>query len=198
MGRFVLRRMLQAVFTILGVMIVTFLLFRVMAGDIAAAHLGERATGRTKAEWLHVHGYDRPQLLNVHGRLRITDLTEGPGSLLVLDVAEGNAADSLALLPGDDPAEARKVRLGRYVFGLDRNTPIARLAGGKAPSGQIRLRTADDRELLVDVKPRWTAGELMVWPRRRAACCTQGARLALLSTEQAITSPTFLASLDSL
>lgn len=64
MGAYVIRRLVQAVFTILGVMLVTFLLFRVVAGDIAAAHLGPKATARQLAEWRAKYGYDKPLLIN--------------------------------------------------------------------------------------------------------------------------------------
>jgi len=42
-GRFILRRLTQSVFTVLGVMLLTFLLFRVMAGDVSADVLVRRA-----------------------------------------------------------------------------------------------------------------------------------------------------------
>ncbi|NLX22627.1 MAG: ABC transporter permease [Phycisphaerae bacterium] len=64
MGAYVIRRLVQAVFTIFGVMLVTFLLFRVVAGDIAGAHLGPKATEQQKREWLKKYGYDRPLLIN--------------------------------------------------------------------------------------------------------------------------------------
>jgi len=64
MGAYVVRRLVQAVFTIFGVMLLTFLLFRVVAGEIASAHLGPRATAKQLAEWRAKHGYDKPLLIN--------------------------------------------------------------------------------------------------------------------------------------
>lgn len=64
MGAYVVRRLVQAVFTIFGVMLVTFLLFRVIGGDIAAAHLGPKATVQQKADWAHKYGYDKPLFFN--------------------------------------------------------------------------------------------------------------------------------------
>src|SRR5687767_7298009 len=64
MGNYIVRRLIQAVFTILGVMLITFILFRVVAGDIAAAHLGPKATIKQRAEWAHKFGYDKPLLIN--------------------------------------------------------------------------------------------------------------------------------------
>ncbi len=64
MGAYVVRRLVQSVFTIFGVMLLTFLLFRVVAGEIASAHLGPRATAKQLAEWRAKHGYDKPLLIN--------------------------------------------------------------------------------------------------------------------------------------
>jgi peptide/nickel transport system permease protein len=162
MPGFVVRRMIQAFFTIFGVMILTFVLFRVMAGDIASAHLGQRATEQAKAQWMHKYGYDRPELLNVNDRLRLTDRTSGPGELLVADEGDGKAADLLALLPADDQDKARTVRLGRYVFRLDRDTPVSELSRkDKPPGGTIDITTSDGSKFSVEITPDMTTGELI-------------------------------------
>lgn len=64
MGAYVIRRLFQAVLTTFGVMLITFLLFRVIAGDIAGAHLGPKAGDQQKKEWMSKHGYDKPLLIN--------------------------------------------------------------------------------------------------------------------------------------
>jgi len=64
MGAYVLRRLMQAVFTVFGVMLITFVLFRLVAGDIAGAHLGPKATNQQRAEWERKHGYDKPYFFN--------------------------------------------------------------------------------------------------------------------------------------
>ena len=46
MGAYIIRRLIQAIFTVLGVMLITFLLFRMVSGDIAGAHLGPKATAQ--------------------------------------------------------------------------------------------------------------------------------------------------------
>ena len=43
MLKFILRRLIQAVITIVGVMALTFLLFNVIAGDVSASFLGPHA-----------------------------------------------------------------------------------------------------------------------------------------------------------
>src|SRR5690242_2965909 len=65
MGSYITRRLIQAVFTVFGVLLITFILFRVVAGDIAAAHLGPKATLQQRTEWLHKYGYDKPLFVNV-------------------------------------------------------------------------------------------------------------------------------------
>lgn len=170
MLRFIARRLLQSIGTVFGVMVITFVLFRVMAGDIAAAHVNEHATEQTKAEWRHAHGYDRPLLINIHSRLRITDLAGGDGSLSIMDVAADQAvdqavgrrvADSLALLPPDRPDKTRTVRLGRFIYGLNRDTPLTKLTDGPVRAGRIRIRASDGSKFFVDVRPEWTAGKLI-------------------------------------
>ncbi len=172
MIRFIAGRVLQAVLTIFGVMIVTFLLFRVVAADIAAVYVGDKGTEQAKASWRHRHGYDRPLLLNIHRRLKIVDLTEGENALLILDVGKSKAADHLALLPPTKAEESRSVRLGRYVLGLDRDTPIHALTAGmdlEADLGigkprakaEFEIKTADGSSFLVDATGVQTCGELL-------------------------------------
>jgi len=76
------------VLTILGVMLISFLLFRGIAGDIAAIHAGEKSSEQYKAEWRHRHGYDRPLVFNMHRRLVLADRTAGKLRLDVQDVRE--------------------------------------------------------------------------------------------------------------
>ena len=63
MGRFVIRRLLQLVPTMLGVTLLTFVLFNVIGGSPAALVLDKNATAEQIAEYDHVHGYDRPLLV---------------------------------------------------------------------------------------------------------------------------------------
>lgn len=61
-GRIV-RRLLQIVPTLLGVTLLTFLLFNVIGGSPAAQVLGKNATAEQIAEYDHAHGWDRPLLV---------------------------------------------------------------------------------------------------------------------------------------
>lgn len=136
MGRYILRRLGQAAFTIFGVMLITFLLFRVMAGDIAWVQLGEKSTERERAAWRHRFGYDRPLVVNMHNRLLIIDHTKGSVPTQVEDPAGSNVAEALglALAAKIDFAELginadsnQEVLIGRYVFRLSGDTPLEKL-----------------------------------------------------------------------
>ena len=147
MGQFILRRLVQTFFTVLGVMLITFLLFRVVSGDIAASRLGEKATERRKAEYRRIYGYDRPEVFNLHRSLVILDKTAGEKPLGAKDVTGGNAAAALALFSHQATlteeemkelkSQPRADRLeGRSVFWLTRQTPIEKLSAYKPLSEQ--------------------------------------------------------------
>ena len=143
---YILRRFGWSVLTVFGVMLITFVLFRAMPGDIAAAHKGQKATQKARAEWLYRYGYDRPTLINRHRRLVIVDNTTGNKPLGSDDdkTAGSQAADALALF-GEKPdaEEGQKtdiVRLlGRFVYQLDTKTPLAELTKGR-PLAKVLTR----------------------------------------------------------
>jgi peptide/nickel transport system permease protein len=60
MLRFILRRVLSAIPSLLGLMIVTFLLIRAVPADPAAALAGDNATPQQIAQIRHQYGFDRP------------------------------------------------------------------------------------------------------------------------------------------
>ena len=139
MSAYVLRRLGQSVLTILGVMIITFLLFRQVAGDIAAANLGPKATEQQKAAWRQRYGYHKPKWVNLDKRLMIVDHTEGARPLGVRDAGGSRAAEALTLILSDRPIPGQPGRKktnelsGRYSPGLwwrGRLAPIGSLTGG--------------------------------------------------------------------
>ena len=134
---YILRRIGWSVLTVFGVMLITFVLFRAMPGDIAAAHVGQKARQQDRAEWLNRHGYDRPTLINRHRRLLVVDNTTGNKPLGADDdKARGSqAADALALFGEKPEAEEGKKKeivrlLGRFVYQLDTKTPLTELTKG--------------------------------------------------------------------
>lgn len=63
MVRYAARRIAQLVPTLLGVTLLTFVLFNVIGGSPAAQVLGKNATAEQIAEYDHAHGWDRPLLV---------------------------------------------------------------------------------------------------------------------------------------
>ena len=131
---YILRRLGWSILTVFGVMLLTFILFRAMPGDIAAAHVGQKARQQDRAEWLNRHGYDRPKIINLHKRLVLVDKTTGVKPLGADDdkTTGSQAADALALFGENSGVEDGKSSditrlLGRFVRSLDRDTPLSQL-----------------------------------------------------------------------
>jgi len=79
MLRFILRRVLSAVPSLFGLMIVTFLLIRMVPADPAAALAGDNATPDQIAQIRHQYGFDRPvyqQLILYFGQVFRFDFGE--------------------------------------------------------------------------------------------------------------------------
>ncbi|MES2568719.1 MAG: ABC transporter permease [Verrucomicrobiota bacterium] len=68
MFSYLFRRLFYAVPILLGVMVLTFILFFVVQKPDTMARnvLGKRATPETVREWLHVRGYDKPRIINTN------------------------------------------------------------------------------------------------------------------------------------
>ncbi len=171
MGRFFLRRLGQAALTIFGVMIIVFLLFRVVAGDIAAIYAGEKVSEQYKADWRHRHGYDLPLVLNLHQRLRIESKVPGTHLLRIEDAKRSRSqpAGVLGLIPSDD---SESVYLGRYVFALSEETPLEKMTGalpmipkprvGRKPDLPIMTITVSDKHSFkVDLSGCKTCGDVI-------------------------------------
>lgn len=65
MWSYIIRRLLYALPTALGVMVLTFLLFNVVRGDASAEMAGKSASPETIAEIRRAYGWDKPLWLNV-------------------------------------------------------------------------------------------------------------------------------------
>ncbi len=63
---YIFRRLLYAIPTVFGVMLITFILFFVWGSreTMAKAQLGQRARPTEVRNWLHEHGYDKPLIIN--------------------------------------------------------------------------------------------------------------------------------------
>ena len=64
MGRYLARRLWQAIPTVAGVVLITFVLFNVVGGSPAALVLGQNAGARALEEFEAERGYDKPLFIN--------------------------------------------------------------------------------------------------------------------------------------
>ncbi len=139
MGRYVLRRLVQAVVTVFGVMLITFVLFRVIAGDVSSAYVNMKLGAEAKRAFNEKHKLDRPEILNFHRRLTLTDRSRGSFMFAVADSGTSKAARALELhLALYQPARGRTspglVMVGRLVFNLSPSTQLAAMTDRKPPA----------------------------------------------------------------
>ena len=64
MAAFVIRRIIQSIFTIFGVMLLTFVLFRLVAGDVSAQYVNPHLGREARITWLERHGLNKPLIIN--------------------------------------------------------------------------------------------------------------------------------------
>ena len=65
MGTFITRRLAQAVFTLIGVMLLTFALFNVIAGDVSANFVNPKGGKEARLDWLKKNKLDLPLIVNL-------------------------------------------------------------------------------------------------------------------------------------
>jgi peptide/nickel transport system permease protein len=175
MTRYILRRLVQAVFTVLGVMLLTFVLFRVIAGDVSTAYVNQKLGMEARQAFYEKHKLDRPGILNFHRRLLITDNTAGAHTFEVQDINGSQAAKALNLhlataSPGanGDTREPRVRLAGRLVFNLSPSTPLSAMTNGKpltaraaaAAPPSLRIALSDGTELTADIRASASCGDL--------------------------------------
>src|SRR5262247_1100093 len=79
MAAYLIRRTVYGAFTVLGVLLLLFVLFFAVTNpdDIARKAVGERARPEVYLQWKQNHGYDRPLFLNrEHGALDVRRYTD--------------------------------------------------------------------------------------------------------------------------
>jgi len=136
MGRYIVRRLLQSVLTVFGVMLITFVLFRIIAGDVSSSYVNQKLGMEAKRAFNEKHRLDRPALFNMHRRLELVDRTTGSGVFAVRDSGSSRAVRALeiALAPWR-PREKEKLpeltMAGRLVFNLTRGTKLSDMTGQK-------------------------------------------------------------------
>jgi peptide/nickel transport system permease protein len=156
-------------------MLISFLLFRAIAGDIASIHAGAKNSEQYRQEWRQRHGYDRPLMLNLHRMLMFEDKSAGRFPLDVKDVMDetrySRTGDVLALVLSQT---SNSVRVGRYVPWLSMDSGIQKLTDNKPLEGVREKKTdpepnrailkfilADGQTLEIDVTGSKTCGELI-------------------------------------
>jgi hypothetical protein len=105
---FLIRRLLMALVTLVGVMLLTFVLFGLTAGDIAAGFLPPKATKQQRMEWLRRNKLHLPLIVNFHRRIVLRDRTEGPNDFTAED-APGSAAATALGRPASASASSKSV-----------------------------------------------------------------------------------------
>jgi peptide/nickel transport system permease protein len=174
MGRYVIRRLFQAVVTVLGVMLLTFVLFRVIAGDVSSAYVNMKLGAEAKRAFNEKHKLDRPEILNFHRRFTLTDRTRGSSMFSVTDSGSSKVARALELhlapyQPAAGQAGQGLTMVGRLVFHLSSGTPLSKMtdgrplfevSNGRAHRAFLVIALSDGTRLAVDCAAIKTCGGL--------------------------------------
>lgn len=136
MGAFVIRRLIQAVFTLIGVMLLTFVLFRLVTGDVSAQFVNPAKVGKeARINWLRKHKLDLPLVFNVQRRLKFIDKTSGKNEFACSNT-EGSLVTEVLLLEqifeGQEALDGKKTKISivsqpLQLFSPD--TPLVALTG---------------------------------------------------------------------
>lgn len=141
MKRYIIRRLLQMVPTVLGVVVLTFLLFNLVGGSPAALTLGKNASARALEEFDEQRGFNKPLFM---GRWSKTRLYEGGG--FERDAGHWRAVAGVRHLPAGDgqrgrillPADSEVVM--PLAFQPRQNTDYEWRLSYRLPAGQALLR----------------------------------------------------------
>jgi peptide/nickel transport system permease protein len=136
MGRYITRRLLQAVFTVVGVMLLTFLLFRIIAGDVSSSYVNQKLGMEARRAFNEKHKLDRPALFNFHRRLELVDLTKGSAMFTVRDSGSSRLCRALEITlapwrPEQSAKAAGLTMAGRLVFNLSASTRLSAMTDRK-------------------------------------------------------------------
>ena len=162
MGRFIARRLLQALPTVAGVVLITFVLFNVVGGSPAAQVLGQNAGARALEEFDAARGYDKPLFCGNWTKTRALETvdfaTAAPGVRVAWGAGESGplrleAGQELAIpfafpLPADGRWRLTVTgsgpgfpRNGKIVF-LGEEKPVFRAEGGSVEIRSVKLEKA--------------------------------------------------------
>jgi peptide/nickel transport system permease protein len=135
---YIFRRLVQAFFTVFGVMLLTFILFRVIAGDVSTAYVNQKLGVEARQAFYEKHKLDRPSVLNFHKRLVLRDNTQGRQTFKASDADGSKIVSALNIqlaLPKNDGREsgdrAPSAMESRLVWTLNLATPLKTMGNGK-------------------------------------------------------------------
>ncbi|MCY2931887.1 MAG: ABC transporter permease [Planctomycetota bacterium] len=167
MPAFLIRRLLMALVTLASVMLLTFLLFGLTAGDVSAQFLPAQATRGQRQEWLRKHKLDLPLILNFNRQVTLTDRTSGRGDFIVQDEPGSSAASALGLEPGltegQGAAQVTRTLGSQGASWLDARSPLRAIAAdrpwadraikGTPPRPAVTFTFHDGSRLTLDLSP---------------------------------------------
>jgi peptide/nickel transport system permease protein len=178
MSYFILRRLGQAVITVFSVMLLTFILFRLVAGDVSAQFVNPKLGKPDRVNWLHKRKLDLPLDLNFRARIVLRDQTDGNAVFAVEEVTERydtvlNVPAALLLQPVTRQHEGQSGP-GKVVHiesagvqWLDRDTLLASVATTDTRSAITAA--FDEPNALVREAERWGPRQLFTPPTTQPA-----------------------------
>ncbi len=128
---FIARRLVQAVFTLLGVMLLTFVLFRVVAGDVTAQFVSPKLGKEARVDWLRKNKLDLPMVLNFQRRLVVVDTTMGPGRFDVRNTPGAKVTAAVVLERGTEEDGTAGMIVMQAAQLLDADTPLVEITEGE-------------------------------------------------------------------
>ncbi len=149
MGAYLVRRLLQAIPTLLGVLLISFVLFQVVGGSPAALTLGDRAAPRELEDYDEVRGFNKPVLGGWWTSTRAFADLPGRQSL----PAVGSLRMELRFPLRADAA----FRWSLQVVNSSATSAVVRAACGTAHAS-VRVPPGDSRRLRLDVPASAAAG----------------------------------------
>ena len=176
MAAYLVRRIGYGFVTMLGVLLLLFVLFFAVTDpdDIARKAVGERARPEVYAQWKRNHGYDKPLFLNTQasGTARYTDtlLFEHYRRMLTFDFGRSDADDSpisRRLREGSGPSLSLTVPL--FVLGLLVSVAVALFVAFFRETYVDRLMlvacmlTMSIASLLYIIAGQFLVGQLLRW-----------------------------------
>ena len=84
MAKYILKKLIHSFFTVLGVMIITFVLFNVVAGDPSASYVDSKSSKEDRLRWKKNNKVDLPAILNTDSRLQFVDNTKGKDEFSII------------------------------------------------------------------------------------------------------------------